>query len=294
MYLYVRGCRPHPGVAGRRIPAGLTAFVVAIGAACGASAGADVDVQPAPIQAPAALVVAFVAIPARDQLPRELEQVAGVVAAAATPSEVLVLHLVSDHDPDDPTAPDQDVVADRAPSGPAPPVLVKLPRAPGSGATPYLVAQYQHRLAAMQTINRGKETSWRHTLMEVATGWRQREAARLRTLEASSDLREEDLVGEDYDIAGALAHAATVLAGLPGERVLVLLGGAGSGPPQAGIGRLTGIQLVIANLADGPAADEWRAAATGAGVAGVFTLDSTLTDLKLAQTVNEEIGHALS
>ena len=89
------------------------------------------------------------------------------------------------------------------------------------------------------------------------------------------------------DLSASIQAAATTLRGLPGRRVLLVLGSAASGPPQITMpsGSLKGIQVVVANLPGPAAAGAWTNWVGAAG-ASATTLDPALTQLDLASAVN--------
>ncbi len=179
--------------------------------------------------------------------------------------------------------PATNLVVTRAPSGPPPPALVRLPRRPPN-ATSFQVAQYERAVRAAQATNRARLAAWSSAAALRVEPWQRQVAAQLESI-AGSLARSSDgrLPG---DLSASIGAAATTLTGLPGRRVLLLDGGLG-GPPGTALaaGSLAGMHLVVANLPDPAAAVAWTNAAAAAG-ASVTTLDPALTELQLPAAVN--------
>ena len=83
-----------------------------------------------------------------------------------------------------------------------------------------------------------------------------------------------------------LTAGLTTLSGLPGRRLLLVMGGGEMGPGALAPRSLVDVNLVVANLADANAAAAWTTAATNAGAKSVSALDPALTRLELAQVIN--------
>jgi LysM repeat protein len=122
-----------------------------------------------------------------------------------------------------------DLVVTRAPSGPARPALVGLPRPP-AGATAFQDAQYRHAVAAAQAANRGRVAAWWAEANRRVAAWQAKVEDRLAAI-ASSPGGQGLPAGGSQDLLASIRTAATTLQGLPGRRVLVLLGGQAGPPP---------------------------------------------------------------
>lgn len=173
-------------------------------------------------------------------------------------------------------------IVTRAPAGPPPPGLVRAPQRPGS-PTSFQLAQYQHALAAAQATNRARVDAWRAAVRRDLAPWRAQVVGEIRAA-ASRPSGPADAAG--VDLGASIRAAATTLGGLPGRRVMLVLGPGRDGPPGAGMGSgdLAGIHLVVADLT-GPAGPVWASAAEAAGAPSVTTLDPALTRLQLAASV---------
>jgi hypothetical protein len=89
-------------------------------------------------------------------------------------------------------------------------------------------------------------------------------------------------------VRASLIAGLTTLQGLNGRRLLLVLGGAESGPGALEPRSLAGVNLVVANLSDPTIAAAWTSAARSAGAVSVNALDPALTKLQLAQLVNHQ------
>lgn len=179
-----------------------------------------------------------------------------------------------------------DPVVARAPAGPPPPALVPLPRLP-QNATSFQVAQHQHALAAAEATNKQRAAAWRADVARALAPWQRQVVAQLQAVPASpaAGVPASDA---QTDLGASVQAAVNTLSGLPGRRVLLLLGPGQSGPPDAPLatGYLAGIHLVVADLADPAAAMAWTAAGRRAQASMVTILDPALTQLQLAAVVN--------
>jgi LysM repeat protein len=183
----------------------------------------------------------------------------------------------------DGAAQDALVLVSRAPAGPAPPMLIRLPTAPRN-PTDYQRAQYNRTVAADRATNEARVASWRAAAASSVQPWQAQVVAELgRKAGAPVPAAPRP---DARILAASLTAGLTTLQGLAGRRMLLVLGGGEIGPGALAPQSLAGINLVIANLADSRAAAAWTAAGNGAGAASVSTLDPALTRLQLAQVIN--------
>lgn len=176
------------------------------------------------------------------------------------------------------------VLVTRAPAGPPPPMLVRLPRAP-TNPTDYQRAQYQRTVAADNATNDQRIARWRADAAAALEPWQAQVQADLEKA-AGAQPASSPALGPGM-ISASVTAAVTTLNGLTGRRLLLLLGGGELGPGRFDANGLSGVNVVIANIADADAAAAWTSAAQGAGAASVKALDPALTQLQLAQTVNQ-------
>jgi LysM domain len=174
------------------------------------------------------------------------------------------------------------LVVTRAPAGPPPPALVRLPPQPPN-PTSFQEAQYRQRLAAAKATNQARIAAWDAAAARDVAPWQSAVIAQLRALAAApptSDTRTTDL-------AGAVMAAVTTLDELSGRRLLLMLD-PGEAAPSDVLPRqvsLAGIHLVLAGLSDSPTAEAWARSARTAG-ASVSLLDPALTQLQLPSVIN--------
>ena len=171
----------------------------------------------------------------------------------------------------------------RAPAGPPPPELVRLPQEP-TNPTDYQRAQYNHTVASDNPTNQGRIDAWRAAAATSLQPWQQQVAAELDR-KASSPAPPYHVI-DGHALASSISAGVATLGGLPGRRLLLLLGGGEHGAVALDPGSFANVNLVVANLADPTAATSWTASGTKAGAASVTTLDTALTQLQLAQAVN--------
>jgi len=176
-------------------------------------------------------------------------------------------------------------IVTRAPAGPAPPTLARLPERPAN-ATTFHDAQYRRALAAAELANKELIAAWQAQAARDVRPWQTQVVGHLRELAASLGAAAPATTGEGGDLAASVQAAVNVLGGLPGRRVLLLLAGERIGPADgAALGAsVGGIHLVVANLPDRTVAAFTSAAATAG--ATVTALGPALTELQLATTVN--------
>ncbi len=177
------------------------------------------------------------------------------------------------------------VLVTRAPTGPAPPALVRIPQRP-SNATSFQDAQYRRALASAELVNRERVAAWLAKASRDMASWQAWLVARLRA--TAGDLQAAGLTTTGgRDLPASMEAAANTLKGLDGRRVLLILGGGQGGPPRGAVNTSTlrGIHLVVANITDPLAAAAWRAAGASWG-STVTTLDPAQTELELSQVVN--------
>ncbi len=183
----------------------------------------------------------------------------------------------------DRAAPSPLLVVTRAPAGPPPPSLVRLPREP-QNPTDYQRAQYQRALTSANSTNSARIQAWRASAAAAMAPWQDQVAALLEKKAAAVSPPTNSATAAGMS-AGVVA-GVTTLTGLAGRRLLLVLGGSAVAPPAFVPRSMVGMTLVVANVADPGAAAAWTAAGTGAGANPISTLDPALTQLQLAQTVN--------
>ena len=162
------------------------------------------------------------------------------------------------------------VLASKAPSGPPPPTLVRVPQPP-SNPTDFQRAQYKRTFESDNLTNASRIAAW-----QSATGY-----AICVTGSAESKLTQREM-----DLAASVQAGLATLEGLGGRRVLLLLGGGDIGPAPLGPKSLADVNLVIANLTSSNASAAWTTAGSSAGAASVSALDAALTQLQLPHVVN--------
>ena len=171
----------------------------------------------------------------------------------------------------------------RAPVGPPPPMLIRLPPAP-QNPTDVQRAQYNHKVAADTATNDARVAAWK---AEAQAGLGQWQAQVVDELGKKVGSVGPGAPTPDRQMLSASVTAGlTTLSGLNGRRTLLLLGGGELGPVTLTPNSLQDVNLVIANLSNSNAAAAWTAAASGAGAASVKALDVALTRLQLTQVVN--------
>lgn len=177
------------------------------------------------------------------------------------------------------------LLVSKAPDGPPPPDLVRLPALP-SNPTDYQRAQYNRAVAAGTATNDGRIAAWRADADRSVAAWRAQLVAQLAEKGGRAPAVEHAPDGRA--LAASMTAGLTTLRGLNGRRLLLLLGGGEVGPAPLVPRSLADVSLVIANLSDPAAAAAWTSAGAGAGAASVDALDPALTQLKLAQVVNQQ------
>jgi LysM repeat protein len=180
----------------------------------------------------------------------------------------------------------ENLVVTRAPAGPPPPTLVRLPQRPRNPTT-FQRAKFEHLLATDQSINRDRLAAWQAEAARQLRPWQESVVARLQWIASSPQASGPANGAGDLDLAASIQSAATTLAGLAGRRVLLLLGAGQSGPPDLAARNtsLAGVNLVLAGQSNEVTATAWKSAAAAAGVA-ITALDPALTQLQLASVVN--------
>jgi LysM repeat protein len=181
----------------------------------------------------------------------------------------------------------ENLVVTRAPAGPPPPTLVRLPQRPKNPTT-FQRAKFEHLLASDQAINRDRLAAWRAEAARELRPWQESVAAQLQRIATNPPASGSPANGAgDVDLSASIQSAATTLSGLGGRRVLLLLGAGRSAPPDlaARNASLAGIQVVLAGQTDEVTAMAWKSAAAAAGVA-MTALDPALTQLQLPSVVN--------
>ena len=177
------------------------------------------------------------------------------------------------------------VLVSRAPSGPKPPELVRLPNPPGN-PTDFQRAQYERTVASDNATNASRIAAWRAEADKSLQPWQQQVANQLESKAASTVTGARTPDGQM--VSASMLAGLTTLQGLAGRRLLLILGGAEGGPGTLAPRSLADVDLVVANLADTKAAAAWTAAGTNAGAASVSALDPALTRLQLARVVNHQ------
>ncbi|HSS61498.1 MAG TPA: LysM domain-containing protein [Candidatus Limnocylindrales bacterium] len=183
----------------------------------------------------------------------------------------------------DRSAPSPLLLVSKAPAGPPPPALVRLPQQPNN-PTDYQKAQYQHAVTAGNATNAARIEAWRASARQALVPWQSQVTAQLESKAGSANSVDGPSGGQA--VAASIGAGLVTLAGLSGRRMLLLLGGGGVVPAPLAPRSMAGVTVVVANVSDPAAAAAWTAAARNAGAAGVSALDPALTQLQLAQVVN--------
>ena len=183
----------------------------------------------------------------------------------------------------DRAAPSPLLLVTRAPAGPPPPMLIRLPSQPNN-PTDYQRAQYQHAVAADNATNASRVAAWQTSAQQAMAPWQNQVVAQLESKAGVPGVA----VGpaERPALSASIGAGLATLTGLSGHRLLLVLGGGGLGPAPLAPRSLAGISLVVANVADPEIAAAWTTAGKDAGADSVSALDPALTQLQLAQTVN--------
>ena len=172
----------------------------------------------------------------------------------------------------------------RAPAGPPLPVLLQAPHEP-SNPTDFQQAEYNRTVAANKATNDARIAAWRAEAERAVQPWQSQVTA---TLDAKAGtMATGTATTSGHALSASIILGVTTLQGLQGRRTLLILGGADGGPGAFAPHSLAGIDLVIANVADPAAGNAWTAAGKSAGAASVSVLDVALTQLQLAQVVNQ-------
>jgi len=175
------------------------------------------------------------------------------------------------------------LLVSKAPAGPPPPQLIRLPQL-SSNPTEYQRAQYERKSAADRATNDARIAAWRAGADKAIEPWRQQVLAELERRTGSPVLGAR--APDAAMLSATLTAGLTTLSGLPGRRLLLVMGGGEMGPGALAPRSLVDVNLVVANLADANAAAAWTTAATNAGAKSVSALDQALTRLELAQVIN--------
>ena len=176
------------------------------------------------------------------------------------------------------------LLATKAPSGPPRPMLVRLPAAPGSGATDFQRAQYKRTVDSDNATNASRIAAWQTAAAGSVKAWQAQVASQLDAKAAAANAVAPHPTASIA--AASVDEGLTTLGGLGGRHVLLVLGGGDSVPAQLAPQSLANVSLVIANLTDSKASAAWAAAGARAGAVSVDALDSALTQLQLPQVVN--------
>jgi LysM repeat protein len=176
------------------------------------------------------------------------------------------------------------LLASKAPAGPPPPNLLRVPAAPNQ-PTDYQRAQHEHAAATATATNQSRISGWNDAVSKALQPWQAQVVKQLGSAQAANlQARKPDA----SMLAASLEAAQTTLLGLNGRRVLLVLGGGDNVPATLPASSLKGMELVVANLTDAGAVARWQATATGAGAISVTALDVALTKLQLVQVVNHQ------
>lgn len=181
-------------------------------------------------------------------------------------------------------APDPLILVTKAPSGPPPPALVRIPQEP-SNPTDFQRAEYEHALAAAKAINDARIAEWQAAAAREVAPWQTQVVGNLDSKLSSVPAPSEPVAPQQ--LAASMTAGATTLQGIQGRRLLLLLGGGEVGPAQLAPRSLAQVNVVIANLPDSGQSAPWTAAARAAGATSVNALDRALTQLQLGQIVNQ-------
>jgi len=180
------------------------------------------------------------------------------------------------------SAQDALLLASKAPAGPAPPNLVRIPPAP-QNPTDYQRAQHQRAVANDAATNEQRIAAWNDAVARALVPWQGQVIAQLDKVAAASTQAPKP---DAAMVAATVQAAETTLEGLQGCHVLLLLGGGDIVPATLPAASLNGVELVIANLTSARASAGWSSSAAGTGASSVTALDAALTQLKLTQVIN--------
>ncbi len=175
----------------------------------------------------------------------------------------------------------------KAPAGPPPPILVRLPKQPAN-PTDFQRAEYERTVASDNATNAARIAAWRAGAAASVQGWQQKVVA---NLEAKLGTYTQPAVQQAPNppmLSASLNAGLTTLHGLPGRHWLLLLGGGDIGPGGLVARSLLDVNLVVANVNDSKAAADWTSAGGQAGAASVSALDPALTQLQLAQLLSQQ------
>lgn len=176
------------------------------------------------------------------------------------------------------------LLVSKAPAGPPPPQLIRLPSAP-KNPTDFQRAQYARTLAADRATNDARIAEWQASVAPSIKTWQDQVT---QELEQKAGAQQAPVRRADGAMLSASVNAGvTTLRGLEGRRLLLVLGAGDNGPGGLQPHSLLGINLIVANLSDSNSVDAWKTAAAGAGAASVNALDVALSQLQLAQLVNQ-------
>src|SRR5436309_2778606 len=144
--------------------------------------------------------------------------------------------------------------------------------------------QMADELRQLQDVIRTTSTPGESVVVMALEPWRQQVLAELERRTGSPVLGAR--APDAAMLSATLTAGLTTLSGLPGRRLLLVMGGGEMGPGALAPRSLVDVNLVVANLADANAAAAWTTAATNAGAKSVSALDPALTRLELAQVIN--------
>jgi len=174
------------------------------------------------------------------------------------------------------------LLATRAPAGPPPPQLMRIPPAPNN-PTDYQRAQYSHTVANNNAVNASRVAAWRAEADQAVQPWQSQVIGQLEKKTGTQILTTGSSGGPA--LSTSIGVGLTTLAGLSGHRTLLLLGG-GDSPAPLAPRSFAEVTLVVANVSDPQAVAAWKSAGLAAGAPAVNALDPALTQLQLAQVVN--------
>jgi len=175
------------------------------------------------------------------------------------------------------------VLASKAPSGPPPPILVRIPQPP-SNPTDFQRAQYKRTFESDNATNASRIAAWQSAAAVAVQPWQQEVVAELHAKAGVASVVAR--APNSGMVAASVQAGLATLEGLGGRRVLLLLGGGDIGPAPLGPKSLADVNLVIANLTNSNASAAWTTAGSSAGAASVSALDAALTQLQLPHVVN--------
>src|SRR5256884_4468648 len=129
------------------------------------------------------------------------------------------------------------LLASKAPTGPPPPNLVRIPAAPNN-PTDYQRAQHEHAVASATSTNQSRIAAWNDAVSQALQPWQAQVVAQLDGVSAANTVARQP---DASMLAASLQAAQITLQGLKGRRVLLVLGGGDAAPSSLPAKSLDGV-----------------------------------------------------